>query len=242
MTAASAVLPATFVDIIQDLEVRLLGSPVISIRGSDLWALNLLYFGKNPLTLAPGAATNNRVRVYGLDVPLQQAARPPGALAIQVGRVGVSGVDSETITIAELSSDVALAPKYYHYVTIPLTLAATTGYGNFVDLPQPGDLHGILFYNSTIPTKTSDTASVQKVMVVIDGARAYEASFHEMKADSIPGSGHDTGDSPADTSFIDNYCLLDLRKDPVPAASTVKLDINAGVASDTVRIIPIYLV
>jgi len=242
MTAAAAVLPATFVDVIQNFEVRLLGSPVISIRGSDLWALNLLAFGKNPLTLAPGAATDNRVRIYGLDIPIQQPPRPAGALATRIGRVAVSGVDTETITVAELSSDVTIEPKYYHFVEIPFTLAAATGYGNFIDLPQPGDLHGILFYNTTIPTKTAETPSIEKVMVIVDGARAFESSFYEMKADSVHGSGHDTGDSPADVSFIDNYLYLDFSKDPIPKASTVELDIFAGKASDAIRIIPVYLV
>jgi len=242
MTAAVAVAAGTFADVLNPFEVRLLGSPIIYIRGSDLLALNQLGFGKIPLTLKAGAATDNRVRLYGLEVPIQQPARPSGALAIKCNRVAVSGVDSETITIAELSSDVTIKPKYMHFVEIPYTLAAATGYGNFIDLPQPGDLHGILFWSTTIPTVTSDTVSIEKVMVVIGGSRAFETHWFEMKADSRIGSGIAGYEDPGDVSFIDNYAYLDLSDDPIPAAETVTLDIYAGVAGDAIRIIPVYLV
>jgi len=242
MTAAAKVLPATFADLLNPLEIRLFGSPVIYIRGSDLWALNLLAFGNNPLTMEPAAATDSIVRIFGLKVPIQQPARGAGELTIKANRVAVSGVDTETLTVAEISSDTVLKPAYYHFVEIAYTLAAATGYGNFIDLPQPGDLHGILFWSNTIPTQTASNESVKKVMVVIDGARAYESTWDEMKADSKTGSGHDTGDSPADTSFIDNYAYLDFSDDPIPKASTVRLDIFAGTASDPIRVIPVYLV
>jgi len=242
MTAAAAVAAGTFADVLNPFEVRLLGSPVIYIRGSGLLALNILGFGKVPLTLKAGAATDNRVRLYGLEVPIQQPARPSGALAIKCNYMSISGVDTETITISELSSDVTIKPKYYHYVEIPYTLAAAIGYGNFIDLPQPGELHGILFYSTTIPTVTSDTVSIEKVMVVIGGSRAFETHWFELKANSKIGSGIPGFEDPGDVSFIDNYAYLDLSEDPIPPAETVTLDIYAGVAGDSIRVIPIYLI
>jgi len=242
MTAASAVTPATFADILNPLEVRLLGSPVIYMRGSDIWAFNQLYLGKVPLTMTPSAATDSTVRIFGLEVPIQQPPRGPGELTVRAERVAVSGVDTETITVSEYSSDTALAPAYYHIVEIPYTLASSTGFGNFIDLPQVGALQAILFYSSTIPTQTAENESVKEVMVVVDGRRAHHSTWDEMKADSKIGSGIGNFDSPGDASFIDNYALLDFRDDPIPPEASVRLDINAGTASDTIRVLPIYLV
>jgi hypothetical protein len=239
MTAGSAVTPATMSNLLNPLEVRLLGSPVIYLRGSDIWALNVLVLKKNPLTIVAGNATDNRTRIMGLEVPIQQPARGAGELTIKANRVAVSGVDTETITIAEITSDTALAPEYYHLVEIPVTTASSTGWGNFIDLPQPGRLMGILLYSTTIPTTTSDTATISEVMVVVNGSRAYHRRWLEIKADAAT---HDTLASPADASFIDNYAYIDFSKDPIPADAEVRLDINAGVASEAIRVIPVYLV
>jgi len=239
MTAAASVSAPAFAAIIDPLEVRLLGSPVVFIRGTDLWALNILYLKKNPLTIVAGAATDQHTKIMGLECPIWQPPRAIGELTIKVNRTAVSGVDTETLTVAELSSDATLEPTYFHAVEIPATTASVTGWGNFTDFPQPGDLHGVLLYSTTIPTATSEVATIQELMLVIDGMRAFHANWHELKGDA---PSHATFADPADATFIDNYAYIDLSKDPVPAASSVRLDVNAGVANEAYRVIPIYRV
>jgi hypothetical protein len=207
------------------------------MRGDDLWAFNVLHLKKNPLTVAAGAVVGNRSKIWGLEIPLKQPARTPGDLAMRVTRVAVAGVGTERLSVIEHSSDVVDPEGFYHAVEIPMVLRAATGYGNFLDLPQPGDLHGILFWNTTIPATATDTASVAEVAVEVNKERAYVRTFDEMHADA---AYHATWASPAAATLLDDYCYIDLSHEPIPKDAEVRLDVNAGVASDPVRVIPIY--
>jgi len=240
MTAAASVGVASLLDLVNPVEVRLFGSPIVSLRGSDLYALNDLFLGKRPITIVATAATDSHTKIMGLDVPLYQPARGPGELALLVGREAVSGVDTETISIAEIANTEKLEEAWLHYVEMPGVTAGATGYGNIVELPSPGDLLFIIFYSTTIPTTTSETATVQSVKVEIAGVPAVERNWHEMKADVSRGGSTGLFGSPGDTSILDNYGVIDFRKDPIPKGTDVSIDINAGVANEAYRIIPIF--
>ncbi len=237
--AGVAFTAAALADLVQPLEVRLMGSPVIQMRGSDLWALNVLHLKKNPVTMDAPAVITQRGRIQGLEVPVRQPARSIGDLSMRCTRVAVANANAETLALTENSSDVADPLGYYHAVEMPMVLRAAVGYGNFLDLPQPGDLHGILFWNTTIPAVAADTASALEVMVEVDKNRAYMRTFDEMRADA---PFHASFASPGNVTFLDNYAYLDLSHEPIPKESEVRLDINAGVANDPIRVIPIYRV
>jgi len=242
MTAAASVSVASLLDLVNPIEVRLFGSPIVSLRGSDLYALNDLFLGKRPITIVAGAATDEHTKIMGLDVPLFQPARAAGELAFLVGRVAVSGVNTETISIAEVANTERLEETWLHYVEMPGVTAGAVGYGNIVDLPAPGDLVYLIFYSTTIPTTTSETATVQSVKISVDGVTVIERNWHEMKADVSRGGSTGLFASPGDTSILDNYGIIDFRKDPIPREADVSLDINAGVANEAFRIIPIFRV
>jgi hypothetical protein len=237
MVAAAAITPAVMAAIIQPFEVRLMGSPVIQMRGDDLWAFNVLHLKKNPLTITAGANINDASKIMGLEIPLRQPARSVGDLSMRVTRVGNAGIDTELLTVTEQSSDVVDPEGFYHAVEMPMVLRAAVGYGNFLDLPQPGDLHGILFWNTTIPITTTLTSSVAAVAVEINKERAYVRTFDEMHADA---AYNPTFASPAATTLLDDYSYIDFSHEPIPKDAEVRLDINAGVANDPVRVIPIY--
>jgi len=242
MTAAASVSVASLLDLVNPIEVRLFGSPVVSLRGSDLYALNDLFLGRRPITIVAGAATDQHTKIMGLSVPLYQPPRGAGELTFLVGRVAVSGVDTETISIAEVANTETLEEAWLHYVEMPGVTAGATGYGNIVDLPAPGDLIYLIFYSTTIPTTTSETATVQSVKVEINGQVVIERNWHEMKANVTRGGATGLFGSPGDTTILDNYGVIDFRKDPIPKEADVSLDINAGVANQAFRIIPIFRV
>jgi len=242
MTAAASVAPATVINTIDTFKVFLAGSTIIDLLGSEIWALNNLLLGKNPITIAASAATDRHTKIMGLDVPIWQPGRALGQLTCQIGFSRQSGVDTETLTLAEVSYDVVRQPTYFHCVRILGTTAATVGYGNRTELPQPGDLHGIMFFSTTIPTDASQAATAQKVKIYVGGRELIERSWLEMRADSVAGGNSATFASPGDATFIDNFALLNLSDDPIPAAAEVVLDIYGGVANEAYRIIPIYLV
>jgi hypothetical protein len=238
-SGANNITVSSALDLVQPVEVRRDGSTIISIRGSDLYALNQLVFGNSPLTIVSGATDNNATRIMGLNVPLWQPPTATGRLTFRVVRVAVTNGDTEDITIAEHTNDKILRNSWLHYVNLPLTTGGSTGYGNIVDLPQVGDLLGLMFYSTTIPTNSADTATLQSIDLNVNGKKLMTRNWHELKADS-----HHAGlfASPGDATILANYGFWDLRSDPIPQSSEVQLDINAGVASEAIRIYPLYAV
>jgi len=228
--------------LINPIEVRLRGSPIVSIRAQELLALNCLWLGKSPLTLVAGAVTDNQTKVMGLELPLWLPKLPWGAITYRFVYNAVSGVDTETLTVAEIYSDKVLKDKYLHAVELPGTTLATTGFGTRMNINVIGDLIGILFYSTTIPTVTSEVATIQDVDIYLDGVKEISRSWQELHAEAASGMQAAVFGSPGDRSLIDNYAWLDLSRDPIPKATPCEVDINAGVANEAFRITPVFLI
>lgn len=240
-TTATAITVAAMLDLLQPITIRFYGSDIVSIRGSDLYALNVLFLGFNPFAMIGASATDGQTKIFGLKVPLWQPPRPSGQLTYTATRVAVSNADTETITICEWSNDKILRNKYLYYVEIPMTLASSTGFGNRKELPMVGDLIGILMYSTTVTTNAADTTtSIDQVRVEVNDQRTMDFTWQDLKG------GHCSHlplfSSPADVSILDNYVFMDFRKDPIPKGNKVTLDISAGTASDAIRIIPVFAV
>lgn len=244
MTGANSVTVANLLDIVQPFTIKLAGSPVIQIRGSDLVAFNQLVMGTSPFTIVAGSVTDDNTAVMGLRVPVHQPPRPKGSLVYRATRVAVSGIDTETLTVTEKSSDNKVWDGgYLNYIEIPMTSAGATGFGNTKDLPRvEGDLIGILFFSTTIPSATTGqaTATVDQVRVLVNDRRMEDWNWETMKGDGKLGN-QALWTSPADNSILDNYGFIDFRKDPIPKGNKVTLDINAQQTSSAIRIIPIYV-
>lgn len=241
---ADGVIVATMelLDVLQPISVRLDGSPIVSIRGSDLRALNLFAFNETPYLFRSAALGGNRTRVHGLRLPLNQPPRDRGKLVYQFGYTADANVDECLLTAAEIATDEAPEGGYFHYVEIPHTLPAATGYGQKYSLAMPGDLLGILLWNTTIMAAAADVESVQEIKLFVDGTEQIMRTAYEMQE-----RGAIARDSPIDTAVtvaspLDCYAWLNLQKNPIPAASKVEWQINAGVASDPIRVIPLYQV
>lgn len=233
---------ASLLDLLQPITVRLFGSDIISIRGSDLYALNVLMLGFNPFSVVGSATTDSQNKIMGLRVPLWQSPRPSGQLTYTCTRVAETNADTETLTMCEWSNDKILKPKYLYYVEIPMTLAGATGFGNRKELPRVGDLLGILMFSTTIPSASVETtSSIDQLRVEIDDTRVMDFTWQDLKAGGKFGTIA-LMSSPADASIIDNYVFVDFRDDPITKDHKITLDINAGTASDAVRIIPVFAV
>lgn len=242
LTSVTQVTVAAMLDLLQPLTIRLYGSDVISIRGSDLYALNVLFLGYNPFSIYGTAATSDQTKIFGLRVPLWQPPRSSGQLTYTANRVAVSNAGTETITICEWSNDKILKPRYLYYVEIPMTLAAATGFGNRKELPQVGDLLGVLMWSTTVtPTSGDTTTSIDQVRVEVNDQRIMDLTWQDLKANKTIGHVP-LFTSPADLSILDNYVFLDFRDDPIPKGNKITLDISAGTASDPIRLIPIFAV
>ena len=242
-TGPNIVSVASMLDLVNPIEVRKRGSTIFRMRGSDLLGLNAHFFGEQPLTIVGTAATSDHTKIMGMDVPLWLPAAPLGEYSVVVTRAAVTNSGTETISLTEVSSDKNLTNSHLHAVDIPATTNGGTGFGNFINLPANlGDLLGVMFYSTTIPTNTAETTTVDSVRVLINNRLEYSANWHEMKGDSQYAGNSATWNSPATNAILDNYAVLDFRRDPIPMGNLLQLDINGGVASEAYRVIPIFAV
>lgn len=240
---AAAIIPENVAaDIMQPIEVRLDGSPIVSIRGSDLIAMNMLAFDTTPYVFRSAAVIANRTRIEGLTLPLNQPARERGKLVYKFGYTAGANCGTITLTACEIGTDEPPTGGYYHMVEIPHTLPAATGYGLKASFAMPGDLLGVLMWNTTVMAAAADTQSIQEIKLFVDGTEQVLRT-----ADDTAANGAIARDNPVSTavttaSWLDNYDFIDLRKNPIPQASRVEWQINAGVAGNPVRLIPLYKV
>jgi hypothetical protein len=108
--------------------------------------------------------------------------------------------------------------------------AGATGYGNRIELSGVGDLKAIMFYSSTIPTSTSDSTTVQRVRVIVNGVEQVESSWKELQANRK----NDT----IITQF-NKYGIITFDE-PIPKGAKTTVDVYGGVASSAFAVYPIY--
>ena len=238
-TAATVVEGEDLLTYINSLDVMMEGSPVIQVNGFELYAINRLLGIAAPFVFDSTAATDDQAKVMGLVCPLAFPSAPVGKYTFKIDWASLSGSDTSTITLAEEMSDTPIEDGYYHMVRLPYTLRGATGYGNTIDLPQPGDLIAVLFYNND-PTQAGDTdSSINEVRVKIDGVQKMEMTWEDMKQDftTMPTDAEYGG-----LPIKDVFAMIDFRDAPIPKDNAVKIDMNAGIASQSVVVIPIYKV
>lgn len=241
-TAAAIVPDNVAADILNPLEVRLNGSPIVSIRGSDLMALNLMMFGETPYLFRSAAVINNRTRINGIKLHMNQPPRERGQLVYKFNRVAGANCSVETLSAAEIGTDEPPTGGWYHLVEVPHTLPAALGYGQKYSLAMPGDLLGILIWNTTIGVAAADTWSCSEIKLFVDGVEAIMRTAYDLYEE-----GEKQRDNPVSTAvttacWMDNYLFLNLMSNPIPKGSKVEWQVNAGVVNDPIRLIPIYQV
>lgn len=240
---AAAIIPDNVVaDILNPVEVRLNGSPIVSVRGSDLLALNLLAYGETPYKFRSAAVIGNRTRLHGIKLPLNQPPRESGKLQYKFNFAAGANCGTITLTACEVGTDEGPEGGYYHIVEVPHLLPAATGFGLKYSFAMPGDLLGVLIWSTTIMAAAADTQSVQEIKLFVDGTEQIFRTASEMYEDGAMARDNPASAAVTTGVWLDNYCWLDLKKNPIPKASKVEWQINAGVASDPVRLIPLYQV
>ena len=238
-TASTVVEGEDLLTYINSLDVMLKGSPVIQVNGFELLMLNRFLDIGNPAIMDSSAATDDEAQLRGLVCPLCFPEAPVGNYTFKIDWATLSGSDTSKITLAEEMCDEVLEDGYYHMVRLPYTLRGATGYGNTIDLPQPGDLLGILFYNNDPPQAGDEDSSIQEVRVKVDGVQKMELNWADLHH-NIHLNPSDAQQS--DMSMKDCYAYLDFRKSPIGKDHAVKIDMNAGIASQSVVVIPVYKV
>lgn len=246
-SAGDAITPTELLPLINPFEIFLKGSPVIQINAEDLFALDALAFGFMPPFYESDAVTDDGSWV-SLKIPLWQPPRASGELKYRVTRVGQASIDTETLSLTEWNSTnpKPLNPKYLQYVTLAGTSAGATGFGNRVEFGRTiGELEGVLIRSATLPTDTTETATVDNIDVYANEVKIISETWQTMKG--MGKIGHIgtislDADDVTHNQIIDNYVWLDLTEDPIKRGTNVRIDIDTQATSTAFRLTPVYAI
>jgi hypothetical protein len=256
--AAEATL-ADFLSVLERVEVLYKGSAIISVRGSDLFALNLVLLGKAPI-FENQVATANAARTLTLVVPFTRYIHSPnecffatrkGELKLQIkiaatlpGNISSVSLQIETVEILDAN------PAQYLKVTT-IEKVMTSGIENDVDLPIGNVLAGVLLYSPTVPSGASFTATISKLRFLIDNLEHQYATtnWESLHAELQDKVGHlESYDLSADFTDFKNYAFLDFYPSyfedylvDTKGKTRVVMKILAGDAN-TIRALPLELV
>jgi len=219
--------------IINKVQVKLSGKIITEVSGVDLLAFNCLVLGKEPLYTI-SANDNEYNYLHGLKLPV---SLPTGehVLSIRFLYGSATTRDNEKLTLATEEYETAIEEKRYEIPTFSWTPPSTGSFNTALDTTFAGDVEGFLIYSTTIPTTTSNTATVRELRLVLNGEIAYEGTIDDLRSDAA---------YPADEtlrSICDNYIFLDFRKSPIPSGTRIEVQIKSD-DTNSVRILPIVRV
>jgi len=237
LAATTTVALETFLDLVNPLAFTR-GNMQIQLRGRDLFALSSFFYGVTPDFLVGAAGQDDKV--HGIRIPVWAPVDPTKVLSYSITRVAVTNISGEVLHLASRWFSEAPAGRTPIYaVQITDTLPATTGISTRIQrLPKLGNLLALIVFNTTVPTVTADTASVQRLFMDAPGGERSEHHIADMLG--TWKEFHDRGTADVIPGVLGPYGVIDFRDSPLDLiANDVKVDVETGVASDAVRYIPV---
>lgn len=216
------------------------GSEVrIQLRARDLVALMAFFYGRLPTAYETGSTTDDKV--LGIRIPVFEDFADGMSYSVSAERTAVTNVSTEVVNLSTIWTEQRVGGEPIHAVELAGTTPGATGesqLNNF--LPRTGDLIGLLVFNTAYPDADSDASSVQRITLMVDGAKQ---SILDVAVGGMTGfaSGLTAGDPLFDV--LAPYSAFDFRAEPIDCkAKQVGLLIDTQDASDAFRIIPIMRV
>lgn len=237
MTAGAAVAEVTLLAGINPFELKVNAIPRIRLTGNELRAFNELFLDHHPVTQKAGATTDDKTRVLGLKIPMGYPSPGP-VLHYNSTYSAVSGVDTMLFSLTAEYQDAALAEGPLHIIKSSYTAAASGSLMKAFEQKLIGDLLGVLFWVTTAPQDDADTCTIAELELSVGGESQVRALWWDLYRQQ---RFVNDVDGTATVELFDNYGLLDLRDDPVPAGSDVRIDVLQDTAA-ACSIIPIQRV
>jgi hypothetical protein len=238
LAATTTVAMESFLDVLQPFLFRAGQETRIQLRGRDLFALQYFLEGTTPSGFEGAAGEDDKI--FGLKVPVWEKIDPKLSYTWAATRVAVTNVSGERITLSAVWSDKVLQPNPIVAVEQPFTTAAATGRTTLnINIPQVGDLIGVLIFMTTVPSATADTASIQRIQLLLGQTRA---SLFSVAETGIVRGGNPGISTNWAFDVLNNYRFIDLRDDPLDAkANKIGLEVDVEATSEAVRLIPVLL-
>lgn len=225
---------------LSNIQVIYRGSAIFQISAADLYALDVILFGKEMMQ-ENVVNTDNATRAITLILPFGRKLFDPAEcfvatkrgelqlkLTVDIADTGYDGV----IFLIETTELLGATPAQYLKV---YTLSDTPSAAGDMDLelPRGNKLAGVLLWGTTIHTGTAWTTTIDKVQMLLDNVRRF---YCESKAEALHGEmgvlagaanafaekfhleneaatytqNADTATEEADDSDLSNYQFLNL--------------------------------
>lgn len=209
----------------------------IQLRGRDLIALQAFMYHEVPLIYEADAATDD-FKVRGIRVPVYETIDAGVSYSWSATRVALSNASGELLELAARWNDSAIVDRPIYAVEQPFTSAGATGRTNLnIQLPKLGEVIGFILFNTTAPTNTADTATVQRLQLYLNGQRGPQ--YNVGTRGLIPGMNVGAQDGPI-FDILESYSFVDLRDAPIDAVGqNVEVEVDVQATSEAVRLIPV---
>lgn len=236
-TATAAVTMPTALDLLQPFIFKAGAETRIQLRGRDLIALNMFLDGTVPMHWAANATSDN-FAMMGIRVPIWETIDPNKTYAWSATRVAQTNMSSETFELASRWNDTAINNKPIYAIEQPFTTAGATGRtGLNIQIPALGNLIGLILYNNTAVSNTSNTAGVQRVQLYLNGTRY--SQFNVGTRGFIKGWNQENQELLMQPVYS-NYSFIDLRDGPLDAkGNLIGVEVDVESTSAGARLIPI---
>lgn len=234
MTAGSAKTVANLLAAIDPFEIKVAATPRIRLTGAELQAFNELYLGNHGTWQKPGATTDDKVRCVGMQIPMNYPTTAP-PIHYSSSYTAASGIDTMKITLTAEYQDAALTEGPLQALKTSYTASASGSLMKAHEEVLNGDLLGVLLYVTTAPQDDSDNCGIAELEMEINGDKEIQVRWWDLYRQK---NFVNDIDGTATVQMWDNWGLLDLREDPIPAGAAIRINTLDDVA-EAVKIIPI---
>lgn len=196
----------------------------IEIRGDDLYALNQLWLENNPFTVVASTATSDVTRINAVRLPFQSKAG--ATVSCLATKAAITNGTGERLSLGAILTE---KQEDVHWEILS-TAYTPTGTGTYLQCYAKtieGDMVALLFFSTTIPTASADVISVDKIRIKVNGNVVKDTNWDLMRGLGNDGY-HDLGASPGDWSILDNYAIIQFKKEPPHKGDYVTVEVNAG--------------
>jgi len=209
-----------------------------------MFALSTAWYGDSPEPLEGGVG--NKDRVLGIRVPLWVNVKAGENYAYSVTRVAVTNISAEVLSAALLYDNkraTGIPAGRIDAREIPVVGPAATGLTQLTNkLPKLGNLLGLLIFNPTPPTASSDTSAVQSLSIDYGTTTIIKASWGDLQSTFAPTDDMIRGNTSemVRRNILQNYGWLDFRDEPLDLkAQDLAVTVDQEVTSTSIRLVPI---
>lgn len=236
LAAASTVAIETFLTVLDKFVFKRGNQTLIQLNGRDLVALQAFLTKSSPRIFEGAAGEDNKV--LGIIIPVHERMAEDVSYSWSATRKAVTNISGEVLEVAADWEDEARTDRRLILVEQPVTLPAGTGLTSLnLIVPKVGELLGLVLFLSTVPSSTTDTGSIQRLKLTIDGVVESQYNLASMAslADYLLLK-------PTDPLFdtLNNYYFIDFRESPINAVERdIGFIVDVQTASDPIRLIPV---